>query len=143
MLILKVIHLHNFSSGPNLALPIAKTSFHGSVSHFVVPMQNKTIEVVNSQKNSMARIIHHKQRQTVEDFDMTIEGEREKGKDPTLWDTVQIIFHLHGDIDPDKAKKACELSMEKYCSVAATLRMAGCTITWEVRVNEKSSTISK
>jgi putative redox protein len=199
MLILKVIHLHNFSSGPNLALPIAKTSFHGSVSHFVVPMQNKTIEVVNSQKNSMARIQIHrksgdygfeatdqkgytvrmdtspetggkdfgarpmqlllmglggcsgmdivsilnKQRQTVEDFDMTIEGEREKGKDPTLWDTVQIIFHLHGEIDPDKAKKACELSMEKYCSVAATLRMAGCTITWEVRVNEKSSTISK
>src|SRR5580704_18810262 len=87
--------------------------------------------------------ILNKQRQTVEGFDMTIEGEREKGKEPTLWETVHVIFHLHGDIDPDKAKKACELSMEKYCSVATTLRRAGGKITWEVRVNDKTSTISK
>jgi putative redox protein len=87
--------------------------------------------------------ILNKQRQTVEGFEMTIEGEREKGKEPTLWETVHVIFHLRGDIDPDKAKKACELSMEKYCSVAATLRRAGGKITWEVRLNDKPSTISK
>jgi len=75
-----------------------------------------------------------KQRQQVHDFRMIIDGEREKGKDPTLWEKVHIIFELKGHIDPDKAKKACELSMDKYCSVAATLREAHCKITWEVRV---------
>jgi putative redox protein len=75
-----------------------------------------------------------KQRQTVDDFRMIIDGDREKGKDPTLWEKVHIIFELKGNIDPDKAKKACELSMEKYCSVAATLREAHCKITWELRV---------
>ena len=75
-----------------------------------------------------------KQRQTVEGFRMLIEGEREKGKEPSLWETAHIIFELKGTIDPDKAKKACELSMEKYCSVAATLREARCTITWEVKI---------
>jgi putative redox protein len=79
-----------------------------------------------------------KQRQTVEGFDITIDGEREKGKEPTLWETVHIVFQLKGDIDPDKAYKACELSMDKYCSVAATLREARCTITWEVTVNGQS-----
>ncbi|GGB15970.1 OsmC family protein [Puia dinghuensis] len=79
--------------------------------------------------------ILNKQRQAVEDFHMTIEGEREKGKEPTLWETVHIHFALKGDIDPDKAKKACELSMDKYCSVAATLREARCIITWQVSVN--------
>jgi putative redox protein len=74
----------------------------------------------------------------VEGFDMTIDGEREKGKEPTLWETVHIVFQLKGDIDPDKAYKACELSMDKYCSVAATLREARCTITWEVTVNGQS-----
>lgn len=77
-----------------------------------------------------------KQRQTVEDFRMVIEGDREKGKDPTLWEKVHISFELKGNIDPDKAKKACELSMDKYCSVAATLRGAHCQITWGVRVNQ-------
>ena len=75
-----------------------------------------------------------KQRQTVEGFRMLIEGEREKGKEPSLWESVHVIFELTGAIDPDKAKKACELSMEKYCSVAATLRGARCEITWEVKI---------
>jgi len=76
-----------------------------------------------------------KQRQTVKNFRMIIEGEREKGKEPSLWQSAHIIFLLKGEIDPDKAKKACDLSMEKYCSVAATLRKSQCRITWEVQVN--------
>jgi putative redox protein len=75
-----------------------------------------------------------KQRQNVEGFQMHIEGERQQGKEPTLWQSIRIIFELKGQIDPDKAKKACELSMEKYCSVAATLREAHCHITWELRL---------
>jgi putative redox protein len=75
-----------------------------------------------------------KQRQTVEGFRMQIEGEREHGKEPSLWHTVHIVFELTGSIDLDKAKKACALSMDKYCSVAATLREAHCQISWEVKV---------
>jgi putative redox protein len=78
-----------------------------------------------------------KQRQHVEEFHMHIEGEREKGKEPSLWKTIRLIFELRGRIDPEKARKACELSMEKYCSVAATLREAHCHISWELRVMEK------
>lgn len=75
-----------------------------------------------------------KQRQIVEGFHMVIEGEREAGKEPSLWKTISVVFELKGNIDPDKARKACELSMEKYCSVAETLRRAGAEIIWEVRV---------
>ena len=79
-----------------------------------------------------------KQRQTIEGFSMHIEGEREAGKEPSLWKDVTIVFELTGDIDPDKARRACELSMDKYCSVAETLRRAGGDLKWEVRVNQKS-----
>ena len=75
-----------------------------------------------------------KQRQTVDAFRMKIQGDREPGNDPSLWTNVHVTFELKGNIDPDKAKKACELSMEKYCSVAATLKKAGCKITWEAKV---------
>ena len=80
-----------------------------------------------------------KQRQTIESFSMKIEGEREPGKEPSLWKDVTIVFELTGNIDPDKAKRACELSMDKYCSVAETLRRAGGDLKWEVRVNQKSA----
>jgi putative redox protein len=75
-----------------------------------------------------------KQRQHVEGFRMHIEGEREKGKEPSLWMTVKVIFELRGRIDPEKARKACALSMEKYCSVATTLREAHCRISWELKM---------
>lgn len=75
-----------------------------------------------------------KQRQVIEGFQMKIEGEREAGADPSLWKRVTIVFELKGNIDLAKATRACELSMEKYCSVAETLRQAGCQINWDVRI---------
>ena len=75
-----------------------------------------------------------KQRQHVEGFNMFIEGEREKDKEPSLWENINMVFELKGDIDLEKAKRACELSMDKYCSVAATMRTAGARIKWEVRI---------
>lgn len=80
-------------------------------------------------------LILKKQRQEVTDFRMEIDGEREKGKEPSLWETIHIIYHLDGKIDPEKAKRAVQLSMEKYCSVSQTLEKAGAKITWETRVN--------
>ena len=75
-----------------------------------------------------------KQRQEVTNFKMVIDGEREKGKEPSLWKHIHIHFQFTGKVDAEKAAKACALSLDKYCSVAATLRAAGCTIDWEVEV---------
>ncbi len=87
--------------------------------------------------------ILNKQRQKIETFSMDIHADRETGKEPALWTNAHIIFELKGEIEPDKAKKACELSMDKYCSVAATLKAANCIITWEVRVNDAPSYSTK
>lgn len=75
-----------------------------------------------------------KQRQEIEHFSMHIEAEREAGKEPSLWKTAKIVFTLGGKIDPDKANRAVQLSMDKYCSVAETLRRGGTEISWEVRM---------
>ena len=77
-------------------------------------------------------MILKKQRQQVDDFSIHIEGERELGKDATLWQQVKIVFTLTGTIDKEKAERACELSMNKYCSVAETLKKSGTEISWEV-----------
>jgi putative redox protein len=77
-----------------------------------------------------------KQRQQVESFSIRIEGEREAGTDPSLWKEVNVLFELSGNIDPEKAQKACALSMDKYCSVAQTLRRSGTTLRWNVVVRK-------
>ncbi len=75
-----------------------------------------------------------KQKQKVDGFRILIDGERESGKEATLWKEVRIIFEMKGQIEEEKAKRACALSVEKYCSVAATLMGAGCDIKWEVKI---------
>jgi len=70
----------------------------------------------------------------VKDFSIHIAGDREKGKEPSLWENVKVVFTLTGNIDKEKAERACDLSMNKYCSVAETLRRGGTKLSWEVVV---------
>ena len=77
-------------------------------------------------------MILNKQKEIIEHYEMEISGERAEGKEPSLWETVHIVFKLKGSMTKEKAEKACALSIDKYCSVAATLRAAGAVITWEV-----------
>jgi putative redox protein len=79
--------------------------------------------------------ILRKQRQNVTGFRMRIEGEREPGKDPSLWKNIDLVFELEGEVQRDKAEKAVALSMEKYCSVSETLKRAGATLNWKVVIN--------
>jgi putative redox protein len=75
-----------------------------------------------------------KQKQSLEGLRILIDGQRETGKEPTLWKYIKVHFEMKGLVDPEKAKRACALSIEKYCSVAATLMGAGCKIDWELKV---------
>ncbi|MEI7588152.1 MAG: OsmC family protein [Chitinophagia bacterium] len=84
-------------------------------------------------------MILNKQKEGIEFFEMEIDGEREANKEPALWSTVHILFKFKGTMSKEKAEKACALSIDKYCSVAATLRAAGAVITWHVEMIESVS----
>lgn len=80
--------------------------------------------------------ILRKQKQTIKELKVIVNGERKAKDDLALWKDVEIIFQLKGDIDLAKAEKAVNLSVYKYCSVAATLEAAGAEITTKVEVSE-------
>ena len=67
-----------------------------------------------------------------------VEGEREHGVDLAVWKEIDLTFNLTGTVDPAKAFRAVSLSIEKYCSVAETLRRAGASIRFRVFVNGES-----
>lgn len=81
-----------------------------------------------------------KQRQPLDDLGISVDGERQQGVEPALWEKVHMVFRIKGNVDPGKAARAVQLSVEKYCSVAETLRRGGAAITWEVWVNETMAT---
>lgn len=66
-------------------------------------------------------MILKKQKQELKDISITVTGEREKGKVPSLYTNAHIHFKLVGNLDKEKVEKAIVLAVEKYCSVAKTL----------------------
>lgn len=106
----------------------------GGQNFGVRPMQTLLMGLAGCSAIDVISILK-KQRQEVVDYKMNINGERETGKEPSLWKYVIIEFHLYGNIDPDKASRAVDLSVNKYCSVAATLMRAGAEIKTQVFVH--------
>ena len=76
-----------------------------------------------------------KQRQELTNLKIEADGKREEGKEPSLWKEIDVKFFIEGNIEAAKAKRAVDLSIEKYCSVAETLRKAGATIEYHVFLN--------
>ncbi|MEI9921776.1 MAG: OsmC family protein [Bacteroidota bacterium] len=62
-----------------------------------------------------------KQRQPLEDIKIEVKGDR-PDTSPAPFIAAHIHFKLFGKLDPDKVQKAVSLSVEKYCSVAETIK---------------------
>lgn len=52
---------------------------------------------------------------------MNVKGHRNENDVPALFYQIDIDIYLEGDFSPKKAKRAAELSFDKYCSVSKTL----------------------
>ena len=109
---------------------------HGGQNFGVRPMQLLLMSLAGCSGLDVISILK-KQRQEVKDYKMIVNGERESGVEPSLWKNVFVEFHVYGNVDEDKAKRAAELSMNKYCSVTETLRRAGAHLQWSVFVHKQ------
>jgi putative redox protein len=78
--------------------------------------------------------ILNKQKQPLKDLRVIVDGERAKEQVPSLFTDIHVHFTLTGELDEDKVRKAIELSMDKYCSVAKTLeKTAKITYSFEIK----------
>lgn len=100
------------------------------------PMQTVLAALIGCSSVDVVSILK-KQRQDYTSLTIEVDGNREAGKEPSLWENVELTFLLEGTVDAGKAYRAAELSIEKYCSVAATLRKAGADIRFKVIVNNQ------
>ena len=76
-------------------------------------------------------------KQRSEEFHLQIDinAQREEGKEPALFEVINMQFIFSGNLDAEKAKRAVDLSMQKYCSVAKTLEKTA-QINYVIKLNE-------
>ena len=99
----------------------------------VSPMESLLMAVAGCSGIDMVSIMK-KQRQELTNFSAEVEGERIQEDDAKPFKNIMVKFFLEGKIDPNKARKAAELSFEKYCSVSKTLEPK-VTVNYQVFVN--------
>lgn len=98
------------------------------------PMQLLLAGLVSCSAIDVVSILK-KQKQNLQNLKVKVAGEREANKEPSLWKKIELEFNFYGPVDEDKAKRSVDLSINKYCSVAATLKAAGASIEWKIFVH--------
>lgn len=63
-----------------------------------------------------------KARQELRSMTVEAKGDR-RDEAPRYVKRLHLLFRMAGDVDPAKAQRAVDLSLEKYCSVFHSLRM--------------------
>ena len=116
-----------------LSIKMESPSDSAEAGYGVSPMQDVLMALGGCSGIDIVGILE-KQRQPLGSLKLIVEGEREKDKVPALWEKVHVRFLIGGGVNREKAEYAAKLSIDKYCSVAETLRRAGCAITWDLEL---------
>lgn len=66
-------------------------------------------------------MILKKQQLEMTNFEIDVEGVRIDGEVPNVFRKILLKVYIDGEIPANKAKRAVDLSLEKYCSVAKML----------------------
>ncbi|MEL0011478.1 MAG: OsmC family protein [Bacteroidota bacterium] len=80
-------------------------------------------------------MILKKQRQVIESLEVQVDPEKVKNEiGYSEYKTIHMHYTLTGDIDTNKAQKALELSITKYCSVSKALEKSSeISFSFEIR----------
>lgn len=75
-------------------------------------------------------------------FRCEVTGDREE-EHPKVMKHVNIHYFLEGDVDPDKVRKAINLSLTKYCSVSIVVKRGGADLRYSLTINGKEYDFDK
>ena len=97
------------------------------------PMELVLMGVAGCSAIDMISILK-KQRQDITSFKAEVDGERVQVGEAKPFKDIYVVFSLEGEINPEKASRAAQLSFEKYCSVSKTLEPTA-TVHYKVILN--------
>jgi putative redox protein len=99
----------------------------------VSPMELLLIALGSCSGIDIADILS-KGKQNLDTFEMDITGLKPAGTSPSIYKTIHIDFTLDGELQEKKVRRAIELSVGKYCSVAKSIDGTA-TISYDFTLN--------
>jgi len=130
----EAVHFEAEGSG-NIKVHIEGSPELGGEGQGVRPMELVLMALGSCSALDLIQILK-KQRQDIQDFSVSVEGERADAI-PAGFTKIHMTFKLSGNVDQAKAEKAAELAVKKYCSVHDMLAAGGVEINYEIAVSNK------
>lgn len=78
--------------------------------------------------------ILRKGREILVDFHIDVDYERATQSSPAVFTEIHVHYALAGELDPEKVRRAVDLSVRKYCSITKMLEQT-VAITYSFSVN--------
>lgn len=103
--------------------------------HGASPMELLLVAVGGCSAIDIVSILE-KGRHVVDALDIDVRGEKPDDAVPSLFQKIHIRYGFRGNVPVDRARRAIELSIGTYCSVAHTL-MPTAQITWDFTIDGK------
>lgn len=130
----KAVHFEGSSSSSEVKVHIDGSPEIGGEALGVRPMELVLMALGSCSVLDLISILK-KQRQDVQDIQVEISGNR-TDVIPKVFTDIHIKFLIKGNqISLEKAEKAAELAVKKYCSVHDMLASGGVEITYEIIVS--------
>lgn len=105
----------------------------GGLGLGVRPMELVLMALASCSSLDLVNILK-KQKQDIKDFSVSADAER-RTEIPTIFTKIHLSFVLKGDIHTEKAERAAELAVKKYCSVHDMLAAGGVEISYSININ--------
>ncbi|EEB74882.1 OsmC family protein [Thermococcus sp. AM4] len=98
----------------------------------ISPMKLLLLSVAGCTAYDVVMILK-KMREPVEGLEVEISGERRE-EHPRVYRKVHLHYRIYGNVREEKAKRAIELSQDKYCSASAHMKLSGTEVTYSLEI---------
>ncbi|MCD6372686.1 MAG: OsmC family protein [Thermococcus sp.] len=98
----------------------------------ISPMKLLLLSVAGCTAYDVVMILQ-KMREPIEGLEVEISGERRE-EHPRIYQKVHIHYKIYGNVSEEKAKRAIELSQDKYCSASAHVKLSGTEVTYSFEI---------
>jgi putative redox protein len=98
----------------------------------ISPMKLLLLSVAGCTAYDVVMILQ-KMREPIEGLEVEISGERRE-EHPKIYRKIHLHYRIYGDVKEEKAKRAIELSQDKYCSASAHVKLSGAEVTYSFEI---------
>ena len=109
------------------------TAYDDGKGNGVGPMQLLVMAIGGCSGVDIVSILK-KGRQDIQNFEIEVNGWKPDGVSPSTFEKIEVTYHLTGDLEESRVRRAIDLSIGKYCSVARTLEKSA-SISYEFTIN--------